>query len=97
MKAAFANDFVISRKNFSDVAAVSVRLESETMAVAAYGDSRIPSIILTQDEFARDSSLSQKMRFKTIFFEEFEGYKIWSCDIDGDEMNVCLVKSITNS
>lgn len=82
----------ISRKNFSDVAAVSVRLDSESMTVAAYGDSRTPSIILTQEEFARDASMSQEMRFKTIYFKGFEGYKIWSCDIDGDEMNVCLVR-----
>lgn len=86
------SEFDISRNNFSDVAAVSVRLDSESMTVAAYGDSRTPSVILTQEEFARDASMSQEMRFETIHFEGFEGYKIWSCDIDEDEMKVCLVR-----
>lgn len=85
-------EFSISRKNFSEVVAVSVKIDSESMTVAAYGDARIPSVILIQEKFDRNTSASQEMRFETVHFEEFEGYKIWSCDIDEDEIKVCLVR-----
>lgn len=91
MKTAVRCEFLVSRKNFMDVAAVSVRLNSENMAIAAYKESRFPSIILTEEEFSRENTDRQEIKFETIEFKDFEGYKIWSCEIDGKEMKVCLV------
>lgn len=82
----------VCRKSFSDVVAVSVNLECENMAVAAYDDSRIPSVLVTYDTFPADTSTNQKMKFKKISFEGFEGYRVWSCEIEGEELKACLVR-----
>lgn len=82
----------ISRKNFTDVVAISVKLENEDMTVAAYGDSLVPSVILTSNSFQSEPSSNQRVDFKSIKFRDFEGYRVWCCDIEGDELKVCMVR-----
>ena len=84
--------FKTSRESFSDVAVVSVKLGREDLTVAAYEDSRIPSILVTRDTFSDDTSENQRMVFTRVSFEEFEGYKVWCCEIDGEELKACLVR-----
>lgn len=82
----------VCRKVFADVAAVAVNLGCENMAVAAYDDSRMPSVLVTYDTFPADTSTNQNMKFRRISFEGFEGYRVWSCEIEGEELKACLVR-----
>lgn len=83
----------VSVESFAEVVAVSVKLDNECMAIAAYGESRTPSVVLTRETFDKDPSSNQKIEFVSIPFKQFEGYKVWCCEIEGDELKACLVRS----
>ena len=85
-------DFKVSKEPFVDVVTVSVNLEREDMAIAAYNDSGIPSVLITRDTFRNDTSTNQKIEFRSISFKDFHGYRIWCCEIDGNELRACLVR-----
>ena len=85
-------DFRICAGSFSEISAVSVELEGDNVAVAAYEDSRIPSIIITERNLSRSAEERQEMNFKRICFKGFEGYRVWCCEVEGNEMKVCLVR-----
>lgn len=85
-------DLSISRSSFEDVVTVSVDLGCEDMAIAAYNDSGTPSVLITRDKFQNDTSTNQKIEFRTIYFKDFRGYRVWCCEINGDELRACLVR-----
>lgn len=83
----------IKQVKFGGMAALSVDLGRDDMAVAAYGEGRVPYVLLTSNNFSLDANSRQQVGFEKIAFDSFEGYKVWCCEIEGSEMRVCLVKS----
>lgn len=77
---------------FKEVRPLCVKLDSDDMVVVAYENFKFPSVIITNETFARDVNSRQEVNFKTVSFESYEGYRIWSCEIVDDEMRVCLVR-----
>lgn len=63
--------------------ALEILIDNEECMVAAYGENKIPSIIVE----GRESG-----KFTTFSFIEFERFEIWSADLSGDVLRVCLVK-----
>jgi hypothetical protein len=86
-------DAQISREKFADVVTVCVNLGSDDMTVVAYEHARTPAILVTRDAFDKDLSSNQKIDFRTVSLNGFEGYRIWCCEIiEGTELRVCLVR-----
>lgn len=72
-----------TKYKYEDIAALEVENIDEDFVIAAYGDGIIPSCILQNQE---------TKKFSKIQFSEFEGYRIWSADLSGDSLKICLVK-----
>lgn len=85
-------DDKIKQVKFGGVAAVSVDLGRDDMAVAAYGEGRVPYVLLTSNNFSMDTNSRQQVGFEKVTFDSFEGYKVWCCEIEGGEMRVCLAR-----
>lgn len=81
----------IIRREFKDSELLRVQLKSDDMVLVACNNSRIPSVMITNDKIS-NAGESQKIEFETISFEDYEGYRIWCCEIVDDEIRVCLVK-----
>ena len=65
-----------------DVAALEVLLNEDEMVIAAYGDSKCPSVLVGKGSEP----------FTKITFLDFEGMKVWSAEISGRTLRVCLAK-----
>jgi hypothetical protein len=72
----------IHRKH-KDIVALEVEVENDSLLIAAYGDGIVPSIILSNQETGE---------FLKIPFPDFEKFKIWSADLNGDSLKVCLTR-----
>jgi hypothetical protein len=85
--------FSRSDRKWSDIATISIIFDNEDVAIVAYSkEDDTPFVMVTKETFANSTNENQSMIFKKIGFREFEGYEIWSCEIVGEEMRVCLVK-----
>lgn len=83
----------VLRQDFGSTVALKVLFEDEQeVAVAAYQDGIFPSVIVTLDSFLEDTKENQRMDMYKVSFEQFRGYKIWCCEMVGNEMRVCLSK-----
>lgn len=71
------------RSRSENIAAIEIDNIDENFMIAAYGDRNIPSLILQNQE---------TKEFSHIRFKDFEKFKIWSADLNGDSLKVCLVK-----
>jgi hypothetical protein len=65
-----------------DVIVLEVEPINEDLVIVAYGDNRIPSLILQNQE---------TREFTDIAFKQFKGFKIWAADLN-DSLRVCLVR-----
>jgi hypothetical protein len=75
-----------------DIVALEVEMGGETFTVAAYGDGAVPSIMLTHDKFFAPTDQNQKRDFTKISFIDLKGYKIWSCDREGETLKICMMR-----
>lgn len=82
MKASESVDYKVKYRH-ANIAAIEIECEDENLVIAAYGDASIPSLILKNQE---------TKEFLTITFDEFEGFSIWSADLNFDSLKLCLVK-----
>lgn len=73
----------VVRCRHKDIVALEVEVENDNLLIAAYGDGLVPSIILNNQETGG---------FSKINFSEFENFKIWSADLNGDSLRICLVR-----
>lgn len=73
------------RKQSENLVAIEVRLKDDDIMIAAYGDSLFPSVILTETD-------AQQRNFSKLTFVEFERFKVWSADLSGDILRVCLIR-----
>lgn len=92
MPATVEKENKIREVKFDKMAAMNVDLERDDMAIAAYGEGRVPYVLLTSNNFSMDASSRQQVSFEKITLDSFEGYRVWCCEIDGREMRVCLVR-----
>ena len=65
-----------------DTVALEVVLNEDGMEIAAYGDLNLPSILVSKD----------KGPFKKITFLDFKDMKVWSAEISGRTLRLCLAK-----
>lgn len=71
------------RSRSENIAAIEIENIEDNFIIAAYGDRNIPSLILQNQE---------TKEFSHIKFKDFERFTIWSADLNGDSLKVCLVK-----
>lgn len=75
---------IISAKvylEYVDLVAIEILLDNDECVIAAYGDKKIPSIILSENN-----------KFSSLNFIEFKNFKVWSADLSGDILRICLTK-----
>lgn len=82
MKAIQSADYKI-KCQYRNIVAIEVESVDEDLSIAAYGDGNFPSLILQNVE---------TKEFSTVTFQEFEGFSIWSADLNADSLKICLVK-----
>jgi hypothetical protein len=92
MPATVEKENKIREVKFDKMAAMNVDLERDDMAIAAYGEGRVPYVLLTSNNFSMDTNSRQQVSFERVTFDSFEGYRVWCCEIEGGEMRVCLVR-----
>lgn len=78
------------------VVAMELIIRNDDLAIAAFGDGIAPSLIMTENSFKFPTNTSQRKAFLKISFPELMGFKIWSCDMSGDTLKICLLKSSLN-
>jgi hypothetical protein len=78
-------------KNDSESATLRVLFPDE-IAVVAYKESEFPAVLVTRNNFSRDTYSGQQVDFEKIEFTDFPGYKVWCCEVVEDELRVCLAK-----
>lgn len=66
--------------------AMEVVVSNKNIAVAAFGDGIVPSVILT------DMDTSQTKSFFKLSFPNLKGFKVWSCDISCDSLKLFFIK-----
>jgi hypothetical protein len=70
--------------------AVELVVRDDDLAVAAFGDGTVPSLILTN---SFGLSPHERKNFAKISFPELKGFKIWSCDASEGSLKICFLKS----
>jgi len=67
-----------------NLVALEILIDNEECMIIAYGDKKIPSVIL--------ADTLESGKFTHFSFVEFEKFEVWSADLSGDTLRVCLVK-----
>jgi hypothetical protein len=75
-----------------DIVALELELGGDMFSVAAFGDGSTPSIILTHDKFSAPMDQHQRRDFTKVSLPDLKGYKVWSCDRDGEILKICLMR-----
>jgi len=65
-----------------DLAALEILLNEDDIVIAAHSDSKLPSILVGKGSEP----------FTKITFLDFEGMKVWSAEISGRILRLCLAK-----
>lgn len=72
--------------------AMEVVVANKNIAVAAFGDGIVPSVILTDNSFNLSTDTSQTKSFFKLSFPNLKGFKVWSCDISCDSLKLFFIK-----
>jgi hypothetical protein len=75
-----------------DIVTIELELGSDSVAVAAFGDGNVPSVMLTHDKFSAPIDHNQTNELTRVGFEGLRGYKVWSCEHSGEILRICLTR-----